>query len=474
MPSPPLTKNQIDGIKLCKRDPVAFARTILREDLWTKQREILSSLVAHRRVAVKACHASGKTFVAAAAVLWWLAANEDGIAITTAPTWTQVKKILWGEIRATAQRATGFFPDPNVVSLQISPNRYALGLATNQGVNFQGFHGKVLIVMDEAPGIEGDIWEAIEGIRAGGDVRVLALGNPVVGSGSFFDVFTSGRSGWHPMTISAWDTPNLAGLTLEALLALGEDHLDRNPRPYLTTRRWVKEKYLEWGPNHPLWESRVLGNFPKQAADALISLAWCEAASKREIELSGPEVAGLDIAGPGEDETVLCIRKGGQITKMKAWSTADSRGEVLAELRLHPNLEILNGDTNGIGYNFLLHLADKGIPVCHVNVGKTPRDQQKFANLKAELYWGLRMKMEAGEVGGLTDDVAIGQLAGIRYKIRSDGKTQIETKDEARARGVKSPDRAEAVMLAFAELGPPRNVSIESLTKESAFGRMSA
>jgi hypothetical protein len=58
-------------------------------------------------------------------------------------------------------------------------------------VRFQGFHGRLLIVVDEAPGVKADIWEAIEGIRAGGDVRVLALGNPTIASGPFYDAFTS-------------------------------------------------------------------------------------------------------------------------------------------------------------------------------------------------------------------------------------------------------------------------------------------
>jgi hypothetical protein len=77
-------------------------------------------------------------------------------------------------------------------------------------------------------------------------------------------------------TISAFDSPNLAGLTLDDLLALPDAALDHCPRPYLVTRRWVREKYAEWGPGHPLWEARVLGQFPTQAEDALISLAWLE------------------------------------------------------------------------------------------------------------------------------------------------------------------------------------------------------
>jgi len=76
----------------------------------------------------------------------------------------------------------------------------------------------------------------------------------------------------------------------------------------------VREKYAEWGPGHPLWEARVLGQFPRQAEDALISLAWLEAASLRtESDARGPLCAGLDVAGPGEDETVLVVREGSRI-----------------------------------------------------------------------------------------------------------------------------------------------------------------
>src|SRR5437016_6492136 len=265
------------------RDPVRFCRALLRQDVWPVQERILQALSTERRVAVKACHASGKTFVAGSAVLWFLSRYPDAIVVTTAPTWTQVEQVLWSEIHKAVQRSRIAFPVVNKTELRIGPGNYAIGLSTNEGVRFQGFHGRVLIVVDEAPGVGADIWEAIEGIRAGGDVRVLALGNPTIASGPFYDAFTVNRDGWSLFTIGAFDTPNLAGLDLESLLALNDDELDENVRPYLTTRRWVKEKYHEWGPGHPLWESRVLGNFPKQSQDALISLTWLEQAKQRKL-----------------------------------------------------------------------------------------------------------------------------------------------------------------------------------------------
>jgi hypothetical protein len=82
---------------------------------------------------------------------------------------------------------------------------------------------------------------------------------------------------------------------------------------------------------------------------------------------------------------------------------------------------------------------------------KSPRDKEKYSNLKAELYWQFRERASSGDLAGLTDEKTIAQLAGIRYSHNSRGQIVIESKQDARKRGVKSPDRAEAVILAFAD-----------------------
>lgn len=445
------------------KDPVSFARKLLRSDVWPIQAEILRSIAENRRTAVKACHASGKTFLAALAVLWWLARWPKCVVVTTAPTATQIEKLLWGEIHSALGRSVYPFPKPLLTELKINPDRYALGFSTSvtkndQGVRFQGFHSeKVLVVIDESPGVHEGIWESIEGARAGGDVHVLALGNPTIASGPFHDAFTTGRNSWNTFTISAFDTPNLEGLTIESLLTLSNEELDINQRPYLTTRRWVREKYEEWGPGHPLWESRVLGQFPQQAEDALLSLAWLEAASISELSIDKAKArAGLDVAGPGEDETVLTVRRGPRIILQKSWATSDPRGEVVAALtpyRDADDLESVNVDSIGIGWGMHCHLLECKFPSVAVNVSETPRDTEKFSNLKAELYWGLRLRAQAGDFSGKIDEKTIGQLAGIRYKHNARGQIVIESKDDAKKRGVKSPDRAESIMLAYADCG---------------------
>ncbi len=460
-------KNVDKTIELVE-DPVQFTRVLLDCDIWSKQEDILRSVAEFPRTAVKACHASGKTLTAAAAVLWWLTRHTDAIVITTAPTWTQVERVLWGEIQNMIRRSKIEYPDPAATSLRLGPNRYALGLSTNEGVRFQGYHGTVLIILDEAPGVLPQIYEAIEGIRAGGEVRVLALGNPVISSGPFYDAFTANREGWNQITISAFDTPNLEGVGLDQLLQMSEKDLDENPRPYLTTRRWVKEKYFEWGAGHPFWESRVLGNFPLQSEDALFSLTWLEQAKLR-TEGDGEVWAGVDVAGPGDSETVLCVRRGPRIVLLRAWAKADPRGDVLAALApFKSELKGVNVDSVGIGQHFASHLRDHRLPVKDVNVGQKARETEKFANQKAEHYWNLRLRAESGNLAGLADDKAIAQLAAIRYSHNSRGQVVIESKDDARKRGVKSPDRAEAIMLAFAEVRVLQYGLLEYYTQEAA------
>jgi hypothetical protein len=117
-------------------------------------------------------------------------------------------------------------------------------------------------------------------------------------------------------------------------------------------------------------------------------------------------------------------------------------------------LDLVNVDGIGIGYNFGLHLADLRFPVQLVNVAQAPlpieRDAKTlYANLKAQLYWRLRDVFKEGQIQNLTDDETRSQLTSLRWEQNSRGQILIESKDDARKRGVKSPDRAEALMLAF-------------------------
>jgi phage terminase large subunit len=484
-----LSPEQQRFVRKVVRDPVLFATHILGIDLWPREIEILRSIKTQRRTAVKACHAVGKTFTLAVAALWWLARYREGIVLTTSPTQRQVRTQLWNEIHRLVERAKVPYPKLKTTELKFrDDHNFAIGFSTNQTENFQGYHGKyVLIIADEAPGIESGIWEAVAGTMAGGTVHIVMAGNPTVPSGAFYDAFTKDRALWNCFTISAFDSPNLEGLSLERILQMDSVEggpLDHNPLPHLVTKRWVYDQYQSWWHgdegSSPNWLARVLARFPEQAQSALIKLGWLERARSRAAEQpviddsSGPLIAGVDVGG-GESETVVyvceCKPERRRIIGMGAWRGPDTRGQVVNFLNeFRRRLSIVRVDAIGIGHNFGLHLRDCRFPVELINVamGCESKPQlgendpaRRFVNLKACFYQGLADAFERDQVEGLTDDTTVGQLAGIVYELDSQGRMKIESKEQARARGVLSPDRAEALMLALCK--PPQKIEFYSI-----------
>jgi hypothetical protein len=138
-----------------------------------------------------------------------------------------------------------------------------------------------------------------------------------------------------------------------------------------------------------------------------------------------------------------------------AWSLRDPLTKVNEFLLPYKSrIEEVNVDVIGVGHNFVPRLEALGYPCNEVNVGKATQFPDQFANLKAQLYWKLRELFQDGAIHGLNDELAISQLSSIKWKANLRGLTQIESKDDMAKRGVGSPDRAEAIMLAFADRTP--------------------
>ncbi len=462
------------------RDPALFSRNWLNRRIWQTQKDIACSVRDNALTAVKGCHASGKTFLASGLPLWWITRYQRAKALNTAPTLRQVKA-FWNEIAIARQNShlRSVLPEPTTTGLKINDERFAIGASSSRGVNMQGLHSEnVLIIVDESPGVPTDIWDAIEGIRAGGNVHVLILGNPVIPTGTFFDAFHRNRNIYNCISISAFDTPNLqkedgsGPLTIEELLELDEERLSWCPFPALVTRRWVRERYLAWGPTHPKYLSRVLAQFPTQADNAVFALQWIENAKREPTDkelLNATRLqiqVGIDVAGAGSDETVLVARVGGIILEMHAWPDPDPRGpvlRVLGQLRHHPiyRLGMVVVDIVGIGYNFALHIADHGFDVFGFRAGAAAMDAAAFANQKAEATWLCREYFKRGEVSGLgflttnaglvvPEEETEAQLSTMLYKETGHGKTEIIDKETMlKEHGVPSPDRAEAVIMSF-------------------------
>lgn len=418
--------------------------------LYAKTAEIVDAIQKHDRVAVKSCNSSGKTFTVARVVLAFLMSYPGECeVITTAPTKRQVEDLLWKEISIAHQNS--LIPiggDLLRVELRLSREWFAKGFTARRGdmVSVQGYHAPhVLVVVDEASGVDPSMYTAINTIRSGGHVKQLLIGNPTASDGPFYDAFTRDRDRWHTITISAYDTPNVQARKILV--------------PGLVTYDWVKEQYETEGPDSPLYQIHVLGQFPDQSDSNLIQVLWIGEArdDPPPEDPQAPFVAGFDAAWEGLDESVLCIRQGMRMARpLEAWRGLDTMKSVrriidsIGYIHDAGRLERINCDVVGYGAGVADRLEELGWPVQKVNgARKVTAFDHRYQNLRAQMWWHLREVFKNRGIGGPIDSIAEQQLANIRYKITTDDKIAIEDKTQFKKRLKYSPDRAEAILYCY-------------------------
>lgn len=192
------------------------------------------------------------------------------------------------------------------------------------------------------------------------------------------------------------------------------------------------------------------------AANYLIPYSAIREAIKRTIEAKGVKVAGVDIARYGDDETVFLLRQGNKTLHIESWAHQDttfSAGRVASLIRkFRPEITYI--DSIGVGAGVFDPLRNEGFAVRSVNVGEAPFDKEQYFNRRAEYYNLLAKKFREEEMDIPDDPRLASQLASIKYKYRGT-KMLIESKEVMRKEmGVKSPDIADALMLAFIDVSP--------------------
>lgn len=456
-------------------DPEAWAQERLGMTLWSQQRKTLRAIRDHRRVAIPSCHEVSKTHTAAMACCWWLDCHLQGEAfvVTSAPTDHQVRAVLWREIgRMHAKGLRGRvnqtewhlkMPGGNeeLIAFGRKPSDY-------NPTAFQGIHARfVLLVLDEASGIMKLLWEAADSLIANDFSKALAIGNPDDPQAEFAEVCKPG-SGWYVESIGAFDSPNFTGEALPDEIKqhlIGRTYVEEKRKKWAPQWRWTEDgsrcvppKDQKVEDSHPFWQAKILGLFPRVVSEnALIPYAWVKAAQDRVLPRTGTATLGVDVGGGG-DESTGCHNQNGVCRIL--WSdqnpdTMHTCGVMVAHLK-DPLLAVTEGhvDVIGIGKGLvdraveLNSLGELAVPVYGINVGETPLDTERFINRRAEDYWDLRTKFENGLIDlDPNDEDTAAELVSIRYKRLSNGKIQIESKLEAKSRGVPSPNRADSLML---------------------------
>jgi hypothetical protein len=436
-------------------DPHAWVREKLRGHLWSKQVEIAESVRDNRYTAVPACHGPGKSYDASAIAAWWKDAHPPGesMIITTAPTDHQVKAILWREIKR--RHAEGNLDgritlegkwyigerlvDEELCGFGRKPQDYDADA-------FQGIHEKfVLVIIDEACGVNKDLFDALETLMTNDYARMLAIGNPDDPT-SYFERICQPGSGWNVIRIPVWSTPNFTG-----------EYVPQHIAERLVTKLWVEERKQKWGVGSPLWQSKVEAEFPEISNDTLITPKWVREASERD--LPGVELGNyaFDIARFGSDETVGYRNRGGKVRRVYEKHQQDTH---LTANAIHgfliedaPQYIPAVIDVVGLGAGVVDDLKHRDLNVIPFNSSNSPNDGERFRNRRAECYWRLREMFENGEIDiDPHDEELHAQLVSMKWYIDRWGRINIESKEDMKRRGLPSPDRADAVMMACASL----------------------
>ena len=163
---------------------------------------------------------------------------------------------------------------------------------------------------------------------------------------------------------------------------------------------------------------------------------------------------GLDIARFGDDKTVIIVREGIRVLHIEELRKSDlvnTTGRVITVAKEFKVKHIIV-DEVGIGAGVLDTLKkDRTYLTTGLNGGARADDAEKYGNLRAQIFDGLRQRFADGDISIPNDPELISQVAALTYRYNARGQLLLESKDVIKGHGMQSPDKADALAYAFAE-----------------------
>jgi hypothetical protein len=428
-------------MKLAKglRDsPLLFARTVLNRDLYRWQAEIAEAVdqgsqYERVRIAVRTPNESGKSsIVIPLCIARWLDRYPRSKVILTSADSRQLDTQL--------MRALFSYRSPHLTHWEFLQRQIRtpvggelVAFTTDEPKRVEGHHGMkgapLLMIVDEAKSIPAEIFEAID--RCGYAV-LLIISSPGLRSGTFFDCFSLNRQNHITFEISLEQCPHIS-------------------------KEKIRDMIETYGEQHPLVRSSIYGEFMDLAEGQSLIVDFEPLrkmiANPPGARISRHEYAAFCDFAQGRDENVLAIRTGNKLLDLIGWYDTNAIsivGRFLLEFRKAGlRAEQIWGDSGGLGLPMCDMLRDAGWPINRFSFGGKPTDEDHYVSRGAEVWHSFAQRVARGELVLLNDPTLVSQLTSRKSTLDARGRLGIEKKDDMAARGVKSPDRADAVIGAF-------------------------
>lgn len=399
-------------------------------------------------LAISSGNGIGKSAFVSWLLDWAQSTFEDCMGIVTANTETQLKTKTWAEFSRWHRRGLTrvLFKFTATARYSIDPLHEKtwridmIAWSENNSEAFSGLHNlgkRIILIFDEASGIPDIIWESASGFLTDRNTEIIwfCAGNPWHSTGRFRECFPGGKEEqlWFTLTIDSRTST-------------------------LTNKRQLNEWIESWGLDSDYVRVHVLGQFPKIGLSNFIPRDAVVEAQKREILVMYDDavVLGVDVARFGDDAACIYPRKGRDCRTLpyRMFMGLDlmAFSDVVVALAKEYEADAIFIDGTGVGGGVVDRCRRMGLDVFDVQFGaraaRLPGDGTVYMNKRAEMWGSLRLALPGLSLP--TDQPLLEELCGVEYGLNIKGEIQLESKKEMKARGLPSPNRADALALTYA------------------------
>lgn len=437
----------------CRFDIPRFNRVVLnRPPLWSKQAALCQSFLNYQTTICMAGNSVGKSFAVPAPVLHYSAYNPGSKIIITSSSETQLRQVTWANVlKAFHECPWRLFPKARVykqpMKIEIAEDWWILAYTTTKKERMTGHHaGRLAFIVDEASGVERDIFEALDSLAPH---RTMLIGNPLRPEGVFYERVMRQRA-------NPSDKVNLIKIPSTESPDITVEHSARG----MASKSWIDAMARQWGEGSLWWKPHVLAEFPDADTESLVPIDWLLRCEEVEYVQGGPKRISVDLAtGSGADRSFIIVRDDNGIVAHWESKTApmeETAWRTFEFKRMHDVSDHrISYDASGVGADFGFRLQSVGIhaPIPYVG-GKQANSQ--FRNHRTWSYWNLRCRLDPNGTWFRPFYIPHGlmgqfkrEISAVKYKLSVADVTEIISKDDVVDILGHSPDLADCLAQSF-------------------------